>query len=141
MKKKEHLREFLTFLKGIRKASYKKKILVEGKKDEEALASFGIKNVEPLNGRPIYKIAEDFKNEDVLLLLDNDEAGKELQKKVIREFERIGVNYSLKFQKKSSGFIDQIETLTSFFENLNGKQITFREIHHPFSIEGRWDCR
>jgi 5S rRNA maturation endonuclease (ribonuclease M5) len=53
-------------------------IIVEGKKDREALNKLGIYRVETLDGRPIYKLVEDIslKTKKVIILTDLDKEGK-----------------------------------------------------------------
>jgi len=53
-------------------------IIVEGKKDKEALNKLGIYNIETLGGRPIFKLVEDIalKAKRVIILTDLDKEGK-----------------------------------------------------------------
>ena len=55
-------------------------IIVEGKKDEKALKSLGLKNIIAINGRPIYRVAEQVRdrNEEIIILTDFDETGNKL---------------------------------------------------------------
>ena len=69
-------------------------IIVEGKKDKQALEKLGIDNIETLNGRPTYQLVEDIleKTKKVIILTDLDKEGKifyhrikhNLQKKKIK---------------------------------------------------------
>lgn len=53
-------------------------IIVEGKKDKQALRKLGITNIETLNGRPTHQLIEDIssKTKKVIILTDLDKEGK-----------------------------------------------------------------
>ena len=54
------------------------RIIVEGKKDREALAKLGLRNVTSLEGKPLFKVIESVKTRELLILTDFDKKGKEL---------------------------------------------------------------
>ena len=76
-------------------------IIVEGETDEEALAFFGIPNVESMNGKPLYMIVEDISEEhsEVILLTDLDKAGNNHHSRLRRELNQCGVQVDDRFRK------------------------------------------
>lgn len=79
----------------------KKLVIVEGKKDASKLTKFGIFNVKQLSRKPLYSFAEEVAkhNKSVILLMDNDEAGRTLYSKLKREFCRLGVKTDGAYRK------------------------------------------
>ncbi|MCD6590839.1 MAG: toprim domain-containing protein [Candidatus Aenigmarchaeota archaeon] len=61
-----------------------KLIVVEGKKDEEALKSLGLKNIIVIDGRSLYEIAGMLKErkEEIVILTDFDSKGRHLNSKL-----------------------------------------------------------
>jgi len=54
-------------------------VIVEGKKDEEALRKIGfLGKIMTLKGRPLYKVVESVKENEVMILTDLDKEGKRL---------------------------------------------------------------
>ena len=64
------------FLDKIKKED--KLVIVEGVNDKRALQSFGVKRVKTLSRRALYKVVEEVKDKDIVLLVDLDKAGKKL---------------------------------------------------------------
>jgi 5S rRNA maturation endonuclease (ribonuclease M5) len=59
-------------------------ILVEGKRDEKALKSLGLKDIIALKGRPPYEIAEILsdRNQEIVILTDFDKKGRQMEKRL-----------------------------------------------------------
>jgi len=72
---KEALFEFLKKLK-------QKTVIVEGKRDKQALCSFGFTKVFALNGKNLYEFAAQTPKSDTIILTDFDSEGDELAKKL-----------------------------------------------------------
>jgi len=110
-----------------------KLILVEGVKDKKALAHFGIRNIEALSGRPLYKVADDIaaKAKDVVILTDLDREGKRLYSILRTMLSRLGVRVDAFFREFlfKSTQLKQIEGLVSY----SGKDAEKRQFtpHNP----------
>ena len=92
-------------------------IIVEGKKDRNALISFGAKNIVTING-PLYKIVEDIaeRGKEAVILTDFDKEGKKLYGFLKSHLQRNGVkidNYFREFLMKNTK-ITCIESLDKF---------------------------
>ena len=97
-------------------------IIVEGKRDVDAINEYGVEEVVSLKGRPLFKVALSVsKNADkALVLVDFDEEGEKIAKKLNTFLERFGV-----VPKNSiRGKIKHILTLEgiSQIENIPGPQ-------------------
>jgi 5S rRNA maturation endonuclease (ribonuclease M5) len=59
-------------------------VIVEGKKDEKALKSLGLKDIIAINGRPLYKIADIALSTDkeIVILTDFDKKGRQIENKL-----------------------------------------------------------
>ena len=68
-----------------------KLVIVEGVKDKRALVDFGIKRVKTLSRRALYKVVEEVKDKEVVLLVDLDREGKKLYAKLKDNFSQRGV--------------------------------------------------
>jgi 5S rRNA maturation endonuclease (ribonuclease M5) len=81
----EKLEEIIKELDG-------KLIVVEGKKDEKALKSLGLKDIIAISGRPLYEITEIALNtkKEVVILTDFDKKGREMGKKLKDLLQRRG---------------------------------------------------
>jgi 5S rRNA maturation endonuclease (ribonuclease M5) len=79
-------------LKEIEKELDGKLIVVEGKRDEKALKSLGMKDIIAINGRPLYEMAEIALNskKEVVILTDFDKKGREISKKLKDLLQRRG---------------------------------------------------
>lgn len=97
-------------------------ILVEGKKDKNALEQFEIKNSIVLNGKDIWNRLEEIatQKKEVLILTDFDQKGKELYGKICKNLDKLGIKVNKRyrefFQKKTK--LSHIEGLTTYVENL-----------------------
>ncbi|WP_079653665.1 toprim domain-containing protein [Thermocrinis minervae] len=75
--------EFEEYIKSLREASKSRAVLVEGKRDKEALSYYGVKNIYTLSGKRLTDLPdllEPFR--EVILLLDLDREGEELTRKI-----------------------------------------------------------
>lgn len=74
---KEVEEELLKLFKKIKD----KEVVVEGKRDKEALYSFGFTKIRLLN-KSLHEVAEKLEGKEVLILTDFDNEGKQLAKKL-----------------------------------------------------------
>lgn len=58
-----------------------KTIIVEGKRDQKALYSFGLTKVYTID-KGLYELSEKFENKKIIILTDFDKEGKELSKRL-----------------------------------------------------------
>ncbi len=97
-----------------------KLVIVEGINDKRALASFGVKRVKMLSKRALYKVVEEVKDKEVVLLVDLDKAGKKLHGYFNSEFSQRGVKVDDKLReylfRKTK--LRQIEGLKRFMERI-----------------------
>ena len=87
-----------------------KLIIVEGKKDLKALASFGITKVIQISG-PFYKFIESIEEKDVIILTDLDSEGKKLYSKLKHNLQKRGTRIDNKFREFL--FTTQVTTIES----------------------------
>ena len=110
--------KIMGFLEEIKKEN--KLVIVEGINDKRALQSFGIKRVKTLSRRALYKVVEEVKDKEVVMLVDLDNAGKKLYAKLKHEFSQRGVKVDNELRhflfKKTR--LRQIEGLRRFMERL-----------------------
>ena len=68
-------------------------IIVEGRKDRNALNKIGIKNIIELSKKPLYQIVEEVSgsNNECIILTDLDKKGKELYGRLNSDLQRRGV--------------------------------------------------
>ena len=108
--------EIMGYLDEIKK--HGKLVIVEGVNDKKALQSFGVKRVKTLSRRALYKVVEEVKDKEVVLLVDLDKAGKKLYAYFNSEFSQRGVRVDNKFReflfRKTK--LRQIEGLKRFME-------------------------
>lgn len=110
--------KIMDFLNEIKK--HDKLVIVEGVNDKKALQSFGVKRVKTLSRRALYKVVEEVKDKEVVLLVDLDKAGKKLYSYFNSEFSQRGVRIDNKFReflfRKTK--LRQIEGLRRFMERI-----------------------
>lgn len=107
---RRNLEEVSELIKKLKEESNEKIILVEGKKDKEALEKFGIKNVVQLKNRPIFKLTKS--KREVIILVDNDEEGEKILRRILQGFQLNRVKFDLRFRKNLKSFgIRKIEEL------------------------------
>lgn len=97
------------------------KIIVEGKKDKEALLKLDVKDVICLNNRPLHSIAESLKcNEcnEVVILTDLDKEGKRIYSALKAEFQRKGIKVNDRFRNYlyRETKLRQIEGISGYVE-------------------------
>lgn len=113
----EELNEEINKLKKTNKL-----IIVEGKKDKEALEKFGLKNIIQLNKKPLFQIIEDIsnKNKECVILTDLDKKGKQLYGKLNSGLCRYGVKVDNKFREFlfKHTKLRQIEGIDNYLEAL-----------------------
>lgn len=118
MEDKEGFNDWISRLKKSNKI-----IIVEGKKDKEALECLGVSNIITLNKDPIYKVIEEAakENKKVIILTDLDKEGKKLYGRLNSGLQRFGVevdNYFREFLFKKTK-LRQIEGILSYLLNNN----------------------
>ena len=90
-------------------------VIVEGKKDRNALNNIGIKNIIELSKKPLFKIVEEISdsNGECIILTDLDKKGKELYGKLNSDLQkrRVKVNNKLREFLFKNTKIRQIEGL------------------------------
>ncbi|HZX11978.1 MAG TPA: toprim domain-containing protein [Candidatus Nanoarchaeia archaeon] len=93
--------------------SREKLVLVEGKKDKQALESLGFTNIVSLQNRPLFEVVETIQEKEVVLLTDLDKEGRRLFSILKKGLERQGtkVHSQLRFELLKAGLV-HIETLT-----------------------------
>jgi 5S rRNA maturation endonuclease (ribonuclease M5) len=101
-----------------------KLIIVEGRKDRDALERLGIVNVITLNKRPLHEVVEDvsFMNRRVIILTDFDRMGKKLYGTLAQGLQHFGVEVDNRFREfLYKEHISHIEGLASYFERHKSK--------------------
>jgi 2,5-diamino-6-(ribosylamino)-4(3H)-pyrimidinone 5'-phosphate reductase len=106
-------------------------IIVEGKKDIEALQAFGIEgNIisAKTGGKSILDVISEVERtgrREIILLLDFDRRGKEWTKRLRLHFEKTGIKPNMTFWSRLTGIIRRevkdIEGLAAYVETLNKK--------------------
>ena len=98
-----------------------KLVIVEGKKDKEALRKYGIVNVITIN-KPLFKLCEEINETEVVILTDLDKEGKRLYSKLKENLERIGkkVDDSFRLFLFKETKLRQIEGIDTYIENSMG---------------------
>jgi 5S rRNA maturation endonuclease (ribonuclease M5) len=78
-----------------------KLIIVEGKKDKNALNSLNIKNIFVLNNKPLYQVVEEVAElvDEAVILTDLDSEGKKLYSMLREYLERNGVKIDKQFRE------------------------------------------
>ena len=106
-------------------------ILVEGKKDVEALRAFGVEGrvmTVKTGGKSLLDIASELEQKDtseVILLLDFDRRGKEGTKRLKQDLERAKISPDITFWRALSGLVGKelqcVESLTAYLATLRTK--------------------
>ena len=96
-------------------------IIVEGKKDNEALKKLGIKNIIELNKKPLFRIIEDIADngKECIILTDLDKKGKELYGKINSGLQKFGVKIDNSFRNflYKNTKLRQIEGIVTYIGN------------------------
>jgi 5S rRNA maturation endonuclease (ribonuclease M5) len=119
------MEELTDMLEQINKLKNSKKlVIVEGLKDKEALAEFGITNVVILK-KALFSVAEQIAamTKDCVILTDLDAKGKEIYGRMKRLLEKLGVRIDDEFRDFlfENTELRQIEGLVSYVEHLEKK--------------------
>jgi 2,5-diamino-6-(ribosylamino)-4(3H)-pyrimidinone 5'-phosphate reductase len=106
-------------------------IIVEGKRDIEALKTLGIEGKiisAKTGGKSLLDVISDVEatqTKEVILLLDFDRRGKEWTKRLTQQLEKMGVKINLIFWLELSALlrreVKDIEGLSGYMETLKGK--------------------
>jgi len=132
-------------------------IIVEGKKDREALKTLGLNNVIAVNGRPLIKVVNEIKylGERPVILTDFDKRGIDIAKRLSRLFQayKIHPNSSLRCKlmefgkNKIEDFRDEFYLEESMPQAKNGFRIRgdyhvktgsyFNKIHNKSAHKGK----
>jgi 5S rRNA maturation endonuclease (ribonuclease M5) len=115
-------------------------ILIEGKKDEEALRNLGIDgNFIKVSGSPLklFEIAElaAESSSKIIILTDFDKKGNELAQKLSEDIQRLGSHPDLEIRRKIMGitrrYIKDIESLSRHFRQLELEEC-------PYGVTGNY---
>lgn len=89
-------------------------IVVEGKKDKEALQKLGLSKIIILN-KPLFQLVEEIKEKEIILLTDLDKTGRKLYHLLKKDLNKNGikVNNSLRNFLIKTKKVNQIETISS----------------------------
>jgi 5S rRNA maturation endonuclease (ribonuclease M5) len=103
-------------------------IIVEGKRDKEALNNIGISDVIPVSGTSLESFAEKIpKNKTYIILTDYDSEGERKNKEICKILQKLKIKIDLRFRClfKSSFGITKVEELIKFSkikeDGYNGK--------------------
>lgn len=99
-------------------------IVVEGKKDKNALAELGFSNIYTVSGKTVYMVVDQILSDNhrsVIILTDFDKAGTEKFKQLTDFFQRhhITTNSSVRIKIHSLFKIHQIEELKGYTKFIN----------------------
>ena len=107
-----------SYLKKLKKSN--KIIIVEGKKDKEALEKLGIKNIIELSKKPLFHVIEDIADngKECIILTDLDKKGKELYGKINSGLQKFGVKIDNSFREflYKNTQLRQIEGITTYMK-------------------------
>ena len=115
-------------------------ILIEGKKDEEALRKLGIKgNFIKVSGSPLklFEIAEEAakSSSKIIILTDFDKKGNELAKRLAEDIQALGSHPDLEIRRKIMGitrrYIKDIESLSRHLRQLELEEC-------PYGVTGNY---
>ena len=117
--KYQELKEIIDDLKKDRR-----KKLVEGKKDKEALNKLGIKQIETINTKPLREITRKENEKEVILLTDFDREGKSKSSQLIRLYRAEGIKTDLNYKKQLGKLhgISEIEEIPTKYKELKNKK-------------------
>jgi len=106
------------YLNKLKKSN--KIIIVEGKKDKEALEKLGIKNIIELSKKPLFQVIEDIADngKECVILTDLDKKGKELYGKINSGLQKFGVKIDNSFRAflYKNTQLRQIEGITTYMK-------------------------
>ena len=94
-------------------------IIVEGKRDEEALRLFGFNRIIKISGKPLEEVVRKV-DEKVAILTDFDEEGRKIKRELVRMFERKGVKVDNYLRRLIRSFgitkIEELKYVKEFYE-------------------------
>ena len=95
-------------------------VIVEGKKDRDALRQFGIKNIITLSKKPLFQIVEELPASEVVILTDFDRTGRTLYAILSREcnWRGIHVNNKLRLFLLQNTPVTHIEGIPSYLAKI-----------------------
>ncbi len=117
-----------------------KTVIVEGRKDVQALKELGIHSI-PINGRPLHKVVSELKGGEVVILTDFDRKGRALAARLraLCEAHRIATNPGLRAAFGSLGK-RAVENIKK--GDVYGKTGTkFDKVHNSCYNSGEWCYR
>lgn len=111
------------WISELRKDSKTKLVIVEGKKDKEALEKLGIKSIQlhKTNNSLNERVELFSKSKECILLFDLDRAGRKLHAKIKESLQRLGVKVNSRYRnflltKTRLRFIEGINTYLKHLE-------------------------
>ena len=114
----DNLHELNTWIEKIKKSNIL--IVVEGRKDKDALERLGLENIIFLK-KPLYKVAEEIslKCKKCIILTDLDKKGKQLFERLKKNLVRLGVQIDESFRNFlfKNTKLRQIEGFTRYLSN------------------------
>lgn len=118
-----------------------RKKIVEGKKDREALAYFGITDVVLIKG-PLGDFCNRLEG-DVILLTDFDRKGKLLTKRLLELFQDVGINADIKYRaelRKLAKINETEELVVKYQEIESGSDFYGKNLHRHGEIRSPRRC-
>ena len=123
-------------------------VIVEGKKDREALKKFNF-DIITIYGSSLYEKSEYIsnffsENREVLILTDFDKEGKKIAKKMNHFLESFGVKVDNKTRSKIKLMVksNKIEDISFEGDDLNGKSCSeHNKIYYKIRFKDRWNDR
>lgn len=98
-----------------------KLIIVEGKKDKNALNSLNVTNIFVLNNKPLYRVVEEVAEitNEAIILTDLDNEGRKLYSILREDLERNGVKIDKQFREflLNNTKLVCIESIENLFRN------------------------
>lgn len=91
-------------------------VIVEGKKDRDALQIFGIEHIITLSKKPLYQVIEELTVSEVVILTDFDRTGRRLYATLSREcnWRGIQVNNKLRLFLLQNTPVTHVEGIPSY---------------------------
>ncbi len=101
----------------------KRKKLVEGKRDKEALEEFQVTEIQKIN-KPLRQVTSNTEEKEVIILTDYDETGKKLSSELIDLYRAEGIKTDLSYKKKLGKLkgISEIEEIPSKYRELKTRE-------------------
>ncbi len=102
----------------------KRKKIVEGKKDKEALEEFQVTQIEEINPKPLRQVTSNTEEKEVIILTDYDDTGKKLSSELIDLYRAEGIKTDLSYKKKLGKLkgISEIQEIPSKYRELKTRE-------------------